>query len=125
MTKTINKGRTDEFLAGMRYAASLFESINPASDMERQHGDPGAGAMGAVLEFRDLIRADADGLSVPLPKASPPYVGGSLSIARGTTCPATTKSTVGACVDLVRAGTAVPGCSICAALALQSISVGE
>lgn len=35
--------------------ASLFESVNPASDDERLHNAWGAGAMGAVLEFRDLI----------------------------------------------------------------------
>lgn len=38
-------------------AASLFESVNPASDEERAGKVPGAGAMGAVLEFRDLIRS--------------------------------------------------------------------
>lgn len=38
-------------------AASLFESVNPASDSERATKTPGADAMGAVLEFRDLIRA--------------------------------------------------------------------
>lgn len=38
-------------------AARLYESINPASDEERLHGAPGAGAMGAVLEYRDAIRA--------------------------------------------------------------------
>ena len=37
--------------------ARLHESVNPASDEERAHGDPGAGAMGAVVEYRDLIRA--------------------------------------------------------------------
>ena len=36
--------------------ARLFESVNPASDDERLRGIPGAGAMGAVIEFRDLIR---------------------------------------------------------------------
>lgn len=43
-------------------AAALFESIGPASDDERLHGNPGAGAMGAVLEYRNAIRA--------LPKSS-------------------------------------------------------
>lgn len=38
-------------------AASLHESINPASDDERQHRVPGAGAMGAIIEYRDRIRA--------------------------------------------------------------------
>lgn len=37
--------------------AMLHESVNPASDDERLHHDPGAGAMGAVLEYRDLIRS--------------------------------------------------------------------
>ena len=37
--------------------AMLHESVNPASDDERLHRVPGAGAMGAVIEYRDLIRA--------------------------------------------------------------------
>ena len=37
-------------------AAQLHESINPASDEERQSDTPGAGAMGAVIEYRDKIR---------------------------------------------------------------------
>lgn len=37
--------------------AMLHESVNPASDDERLHRVPGAGAMGAVLEYRDLIRS--------------------------------------------------------------------
>lgn len=37
--------------------ASLHESVNSASDQERFDGHPGAGAMGAVIEYRDLIRA--------------------------------------------------------------------
>lgn len=38
-------------------AARLHESIDPASDEERQSNTPGAGAMGAVIEYRDKIRA--------------------------------------------------------------------
>jgi hypothetical protein len=38
-------------------AAALWESINPASDDERIKGDPGAGAMGAIIEYRDQIKA--------------------------------------------------------------------
>lgn len=38
-------------------AASQYENVNSASDDERTKGIPGAGAMGAVIEFRDLIRA--------------------------------------------------------------------
>lgn len=37
--------------------ARLHEQINPASDEERLDHVPGAGAMGAVLQYRDLIRA--------------------------------------------------------------------
>jgi len=37
-------------------AAMLHQDINPASDEERRNGDPGAGAMGAVIEYRDKIR---------------------------------------------------------------------
>lgn len=36
--------------------ALVYESVNPASDDERYHHVPGAGAMGAVIEFRDKIR---------------------------------------------------------------------
>ena len=36
--------------------ARLHENVNPASDDERLHGVPGAGAMGAVIQYRDLIR---------------------------------------------------------------------
>jgi len=36
--------------------AQLHEQINPASDDERHHKVPGAGAMGAVIEYRDAIR---------------------------------------------------------------------
>ena len=38
-------------------AAALHESISPASDDERLHSAPGAGAMGAIIEYRDAIRA--------------------------------------------------------------------
>lgn len=38
-------------------AASLHESVSPASDEERENGAPGAGAMGAVIEYRDKLRA--------------------------------------------------------------------
>ncbi len=40
---------------------SLFESINPSSDAERACRLPGAGAMGAVLEYRDAIAARRSG----------------------------------------------------------------
>jgi len=45
------------FQAATERAAMLHESINPASDEERLNETPGAGAMGAVVEYRDLIRA--------------------------------------------------------------------
>ena len=48
------------FLAGFSMAteraASLHESVDPASDEERALSAPGAGAMAAVVEYRDLIR---------------------------------------------------------------------
>ena len=37
-------------------AAMLHESIDNSCDHERQRGDPGAGAMAAVIEYRDKIR---------------------------------------------------------------------
>lgn len=37
--------------------AMLHENVNPASDEERLNNVPGAGAMGAVIEYRDAIRA--------------------------------------------------------------------
>lgn len=45
------------FNAATERAASLHESVRPTSDAERQDKVPGAGAMGAVIEYRDLIRA--------------------------------------------------------------------
>ncbi len=44
------------FNAATERAASLHESVNPASDDERLHHVPGAGGMGAVIQYRDLIR---------------------------------------------------------------------
>ena len=37
--------------------ADLHPNIDPASDAERLRGAPGAGAMGAVIDYRDAIRA--------------------------------------------------------------------
>jgi len=45
------------FMAATERAAMLHESVNPASDAERHERVPGAGAMGAVIQYRDLIRA--------------------------------------------------------------------
>lgn len=45
------------FNAGTERAASLHEQVNPASDDERLNNVPGAGGMGAVIQYRDLIRA--------------------------------------------------------------------
>ena len=45
------------WMAATKRAGDLHESINPASDQERHDGSPGAGAVGAVIEYRDLIRA--------------------------------------------------------------------
>ena len=47
----------DAYILGVEDAAALHESVNPASDAERLCGDPGSGAMGAVIEYRDKIRA--------------------------------------------------------------------
>lgn len=47
---------TAGFKAGTERAASLHEQINPASDQERHNKSPGAGAMGAVIDYRDRIR---------------------------------------------------------------------
>lgn len=43
--------------AAREWSAALHEQVNPASDQERHNGDPGAGAMGAVIEYRDAIRS--------------------------------------------------------------------
>lgn len=37
--------------------AMLHECVNSASDDERHHNVPGANAMGAIIEYRDLIRS--------------------------------------------------------------------
>jgi cation transport regulator ChaB len=47
------------FNAATERAASLHESVDPASDDERANKVPGAGAMGAVIQYRDLIRANS------------------------------------------------------------------
>lgn len=47
-------------LAEREACARLHENVNPASDAERLGNMPGAGAMGAVIEYRDLIRARQD-----------------------------------------------------------------
>lgn len=44
------------FNAATERAASLHEQVNPASDDERHSSVPGAGGMGAVIQYRDLIR---------------------------------------------------------------------
>ena len=49
--------RREGFAAGLERAAREHENVNPASDEERSHGIPGADAMGAVIEYRDRIRA--------------------------------------------------------------------
>lgn len=47
----------DTWNEALEAAAGVHESVSPASDEEREHGDPGAGAMGAVIEYRDKVRA--------------------------------------------------------------------
>ena len=45
---------------GLLRAADHHNSISAACDHERSNGDAGAGAMGAILEYRDLLRSLAD-----------------------------------------------------------------
>lgn len=45
------------FEAATERAAMLHESVNPASDNERLNKVPGAGGIGAVIQYRDMIRA--------------------------------------------------------------------
>lgn len=44
------------WIAATKRAGDLHEQVNPASDDERLKDIPGAGAMGAVIEYRDTIR---------------------------------------------------------------------
>lgn len=44
--------------AATERAAMLHESIDPACDHERTEGHPGAGAMAAVIAYRDAIREE-------------------------------------------------------------------
>lgn len=53
----IRNAHTEGWNAGLEAAASLHESMNAACDHERQRGDPGAGSMGVIVEYRDAIRA--------------------------------------------------------------------
>lgn len=57
-TGTLWAAFMEGFKAATERAAGLHEQINPASDMERLDKSPGAGAMGAVIEYRDRIRAE-------------------------------------------------------------------
>lgn len=41
----------------LEYAALCHEDIDTACSHERENGDPGAGAIGAVVAYRDRIRA--------------------------------------------------------------------
>lgn len=49
---------------GLEAAGNLYESVDPASDSERIDRIPGAGAMGAVIEYRDKIREAAKHIEV-------------------------------------------------------------
>jgi len=57
LTKDMEKVVRQAEQAAYERAAMLYENIDPACDHERQNGDPGAGAMGAIIEYRDKIRA--------------------------------------------------------------------
>lgn len=48
------------YTAATERAAMLHESVDPASNEERLNKVPGAGAMAAVVEYRDLIRRTLD-----------------------------------------------------------------
>lgn len=50
----------DGIHAGLCLAAYLHESVNPSCAHEREARAPGAGAIEAVVEYRDLIRHEAD-----------------------------------------------------------------
>ncbi|WP_329684256.1 hypothetical protein [Longimicrobium sp.] len=56
----LRSAREEGRRAGLREAADLHESMDVACDHERLTGDPGAGAMAAVIQYRDAIRALAD-----------------------------------------------------------------
>lgn len=56
-TRSIKAALAEAEREALEKCARLHESINPASDDERIKGHPGAGAMGAVIEYRDAIRA--------------------------------------------------------------------
>ena len=59
-TETAAREHDDEVRAqAFEEAADLHPNINPASDEERLRGSPGAGAMGAVIEYRDALREKA------------------------------------------------------------------
>lgn len=47
---------TAGYKAATERAADLHEQVDSASDAERLDGLPGAGAMGAVIEYRDKIQ---------------------------------------------------------------------
>ncbi len=49
---------SEGFRVATERAAMIHESVNPASDEERLNHVPGAGGMGAVIQYRDMIRAD-------------------------------------------------------------------
>lgn len=43
-------------LAEREACARLHDNISPACSHEDEHGDPGAGAMGVLIAYRDAIR---------------------------------------------------------------------
>lgn len=53
----LSKGHAQTRDDALEEAARLHENIYPACEHERQKGDLGAGAMGAVIAYRDAIRA--------------------------------------------------------------------
>mgnify|MGYP001567931827 CR=1 FL=1 len=53
----LHRKLTERDAATVERCARLHESVNPASDEERLYNFRGAGAMGAVIEYRNGIRA--------------------------------------------------------------------
>lgn len=51
------RAHAEGFKEGVERAVSLHENVDPACAHEIQRGDPGAGAIGAVVRYREAIRS--------------------------------------------------------------------
>lgn len=56
-TASRNNDSSEARNAALEEAAQLHEQVNTADDFQRLEKLPGAGAMGAIVEYRDKIRA--------------------------------------------------------------------